>query len=257
MVNKTKFFLKWVFVFSILSIWTIGVVYSLGTVSGEIFRDPVNIPIYKETSSGIEKMSSQEIMNFLFKRNFEIEKKFESVPQSYCSIRAIGEVSSNQESFGNGELNFNVNYLINGQGSLTAQKNRKRLVTNFEPMEVLKSDNEDLNLKLSGNGRINFDIIDMNNSALYLDKENLKVTLISNSISATDMDVTFIEGCLNFGQTIFIVKDLGELPKDRSISEVRDLLNNHPEFADAYSVLKRLFTDYWWLIVPSTPLGVS
>ena len=251
-MHKIKFFFKWVFVFSVLIIWTIVVVYGVGMVSADMFNEPINIPIYKETSAGLEKMGSQEIIEYLFKMEFEIEKRTESAPQGSCSIRAKGEVSANQESLGEGRLNFNVNYLVNGKGSLTAQKDRKRLVADFKPIEVLKSDDKDLNLKLSGKGRVGSNLIDMNNSVLYLDKENSKVTVVSNSVSAIDMDVTLMDGCLNSERTMFIVKDLGELDEERSISEVRELLKDNPELIEAYSVLKRLFTDYWWLVVPGS-----
>jgi hypothetical protein len=56
-------------------------------------------------------------------------------------------------------------------------------------------------------------------------------------------------------ETIVLIKDRGNLSQRRTISEVRGIINSNPELLDAYENLKRLFTDYWWIIVPGVNLS--
>ena len=70
------------------------------------------------------------------------------------------------------------------------------------------------------------------------------------------MAVTFSSGCdyNEIGHWVIIYN--GDLEESRSIEEVRTLLNENPAFTTNYEKLKRLFSDYWWLIV-TTPGFVS
>src|SRR3989344_5494148 len=111
-MSKSKFFIKWFVVFAVLSIWTLFVVNSLqfgssqgiGLVSAS---DDFNIPIYKQTDSGMAKMSSKEIIELLFKKDFSVEKTSELVAPNKCTIRASGEVMVGEETFTDGDLSFN------------------------------------------------------------------------------------------------------------------------------------------------------
>ena len=99
---KTKLILKWSFVFSVLIIWTYFIITSItagfaekpnviiyntnpDNVEGKISEiKQYNVPFYSETSAGIEKASSSEILDLLFNYNFEIEKRTEEVPSERC-----------------------------------------------------------------------------------------------------------------------------------------------------------------------------
>ncbi|MFH1500425.1 MAG: hypothetical protein ABIE22_00585 [archaeon] len=55
----------------------------------------------------------------------------------------------------------------------------------------------------------------------------------------------------------YLITDLGELDKRRSIEEVRKILDENPSLAENFENLKNLYSDYWWLIVPGGSALVS
>ena len=78
---------------------------------------------------------------------------------------------------------------------------------------------------------------------ISLNKENkiLNITSEGNfNFGINHMEVTFMEGCSEFSRDYWVMIDKGKLENKRSIDEVRQILNNHPEFLDRNSVYHSL-----------------
>jgi len=264
-----KLVVKWVVVFAVLSIWTffviqglftkVSVSYSVTTgtqatfLTGlALFSQDFNAPIYIETPAGNQKASLTSIIRILFERDFEIINKSEPVSITSCSVRATGgDLMLDGESFGgSNKVSFNINYLANGKGSLTNQNGKNRVSMSFTPKKILETNEDILSFNASGKGRINRDSISLDEVIVEFNKNDREIFISSNRFEANLVGVTFTEGCFSENKEFFLIKDNGKLASKRTISEVRDLIDNHPELTNAYEGLKRLFTDYWWLIVP-------
>lgn len=253
-MRRLKFFFKWSFIFTVLSVWTALIVQSL--VFGAAFdSSSSNIPIYLQTSAGIQKASSADIIDHLFNNNLKIEKREETIPMKDCSLRAIGgNTLVNTMDLGNkNDLSINVNSLENGEGRLTAKNRRDRFEVSFSNFEILKTNSDVLMLKGKGKGKFNVDIMEFNPVMFTFNKSSNEVSITGSAtfnFETKDMEVDFVEGCLTEKKQFILITDQGELNERRSIEEVRTLLSEHPEFTEAYERLRRLFTDYWFLALP-------
>jgi len=260
-MGRLKFFFKWSFVFTVLSVWTALIVQSL--VFGAAFASSSsNIPIYLQTSAGIQRASSAEIIDHLFNKNFKIEKREETIPMKDCSLRATGgnTLFGTMDLGNKNDLSINVNSFENGDGGLTLKNERDRFEVSFSNFEILKTNSEILMLKGKGKGKLNADIIEFNPAMLTFNKSSNKVSITGLGVSnfeTKDMEVGFIEGCLTEKKQFILITDQGELNERRSIEEVRILLREHPEFIEAYERLRRLFTDYWFLAIPTGGVIIS
>ncbi|MFA5019683.1 MAG: hypothetical protein WC533_01145 [Candidatus Pacearchaeota archaeon] len=263
MSQNSRLFLKWGVVFFILCIWTVLVVQGinfkasngLGFVSASELSGSFNLPIYIQTDAGIEKMSSPEIINILFKHNFSSEKRNQEIPMKSCSLRASdGNVILIGNNFNNkNKLNFNLNEYGNGDGSLTAQDNKERISMSFKPVKIIRITSDSLVFSAKGRMHTDNDNIDLD-MIFKLNKTSNSISISESnnfSFSAENMKITFADGCSNKIEDFILINDNGELEEERSIEEVRQLLNENPELIDAYEGLRRLFSDYWWMILPS------
>lgn len=279
MTAKTKLILKWVFVFSVLSLWSYFVV--VNSIIGSFVEDSgtsiyiqnipaeeanyetmnaltkdFNIPFYEKTTAGIEKASFSQIIGILFNHNFEIQEKTQEIVADKCSLRAEkGNLEVNSEDFGgNNKLSFNVNYLKNGEGSLTAQKDRDRFSLSFEVKEILETNSEKLIFRAGGKGRLNGEEFSSDNVIVTFDKINNIVNVAGEgnlSFNAEGMQVTFTEGCFDEKKDFYLIINKGKLAERRSIEEIRLLLDQYPGMIDMYEGLGRLYKDYWWAGLPS------
>src|SRR3990167_567154 len=226
MESKTKFFFKWTFVFGVLSIWSIFVI--VGAVGGN-FIGEFNIPIYKQTSAGIERMSSDEIIEFLFKHDFDIEERNEFIPLANDGL---------------------------GEGSIISSGGENRLSLDFKVTEILNTDNESLVFDAVGEGRLNRENVDFDNIHVEYNRANNYVLITGmgdeNFFSSIPLEVYFKEGCSLNQESFYLFIDNGELDEKRSIDEVRETLDEHPELIDSFEGLRSLYNDYWWVTLPGS-----
>ncbi len=105
-MGTTKLFFKAALVFSMLIIWSC---FVIGLAPGA-FAKNFNIPIYIQTSAGIERAGSDEIIDILFNYDFEIQRKIEQSPMEKCSLRAeAGSLEIGGKIFENrNKLSFNI-----------------------------------------------------------------------------------------------------------------------------------------------------
>lgn len=257
MSDKIKFFFKWTFVFTILSLWTFLVLQSLSLGSAELFnRSNSLLPIYIQTSVGVEKASSSDLIDFLFNHDFEVEERNEFIPIKDCALRARGGTAEIDEAnLGeNNKLNFGLNYLGNGNGELTSQKGRERMSLSFKSEEILQTDLEKLVFKAKGRGHLNREELNFHSIIVTFDKENNKVNILGEGdidFMYSNMEVISLDGCLIEMKEFLLLTDNGELPQRRTIEEVRQLLNENPRFTEAYENLRRLFSDRWFVLASS------
>lgn len=252
-MSKIKLFFKWSFVFSVLSVWTFFVVQSLASGSADvILQKNFNVPIYIQTSAGIESASSADIIDILFNHNFSIESTVQEIPMTSCSLRGNGGLLTfNELTFTNSHLNFNINSNSRGSGELTSQMDRNRFSLKFEPDAILQTNSN--NLIINGTGELIFNRqrMPVNSLTVNVNKNSNSVNINGGGVfQLNNMDATFLRGCLTETKGFYLIHDNGLLPQRRSIEEVRAFLNAHPEFIDAHENLRRLFRDYWFLALP-------
>lgn len=261
---KFKFFFKWVFVFTILVGWTFLVISSS---SGEILRNvpfvsaaettSFNTPVYIQKEAGVEMASSSDIITMLFKNDFEVQEKTgEEIPMKDCSLRGSGGSSEvNGLVLGDkGKVNFDMNSLVVGNGEFSVQdENRNRFTLKFKTKEIIKTDEQQLIVNAEGSGRLNRGELNFDSIVFILDKNTNTVSILGSgdtTFAIRDVPVEYLKGCLVESKDYFIIIDNGKLEDYRDIGEVRSLLTQHPEFVDSYEKLDRLFTPYWYMIVP-------
>jgi len=243
MSMKNGVALKIVLVIFVLVVWS-------SYVSSYTEKD-FNVPIYIETPAGIERANYDDFIDLLFNHNFEITQRQEFVPDERCSLRAEdGSSFVNQQPFARNKLSFNIPLKNDGfgGGSLTSQEDRDRFSASYFVTELIETSRDRLIFRAMGNGKLNQNDLVLSNIIVTYDKLNNKVSISGNGDAVFDfsnMEVTFIEGCLGKTMLFFIIKDNGALPEPRSISEVRSLLVNYPEFRDLYENLDTLNTENW------------
>lgn len=236
MDNKIKLFFKEIFLFSIL------IIVILASIPGS-FAEEFNVPIYIQTSAGIEKASSDIISSTLFDYNFEIKKMWEYVPDEKCSLRAedgILEVE-NKTFKSKNKLNFNIPLKNDGpgQGSLTAQDDRERFSLSFEVKEILETNSERLTFKAIGYGGLNKKELNFNEIIVTFDKISNKINITSDkNFNAKNLDVGFIKGCSGQETIFYLITNKDKLNKSRNLEEVEVLLKQYPELIDAYENLR-------------------
>jgi len=235
MFKKVKLVFKWFFVFIVLSVWSFFVIAS--SITGSFAKD-FNVPVYIQTDAGTEKASYSELVNTLFYRDFDVESKTEMVVDEKCSVRAEGSDS---------KLSFST-YLKNskgGKGNFVGTDGQNRLSADFEVKDILEINENKLVLE----GVDSSDTI-----TVTYDKSANKASILSDTINVNDMAVSSVNGCGAKEEEIYLITDKGKLSERRSIEDVRNLLDENPEFVDMYENFKGLYNDYWWIALPG---GIS
>ncbi|MDP3026957.1 MAG: hypothetical protein Q8N63_04565 [Nanoarchaeota archaeon] len=205
-----------------------------------------NIQIYIQTSAGIERADSKTIENILFNYEFEIKKMQEYVSDESCSLRAEGgSLSIDEIDIPGIDLSFNIPLKNDGpgQGSLTAQKDRDRFSLDFEVTEILETNSEVLKFRASGEGKLNREKFNLDNVIITFDKINDKVEISSPDYAGfeiKDMQVSFTKGCFGEETNFYLIIIDEELKEPRTTEEIEALLEEHPEFIDAYEGLRNL-----------------
>jgi hypothetical protein len=201
--------------------------------------DP-NSDIYLLSDGLIKKATTKELLNYLENYEFTLSYKREKVPQDFCSIRAKdGNIKIGEEDFSaNSKVNFySVLSLDRGQGSISAQKDRKRFNLKFNVVQTLENSDEILKLK----------VVDKNDEQnmliLELDKILKTVSLSGNNVLINEMNVYFIKGC-NSKEDNFYLLEKGKKIK-RSSEEIRNLLIDNPIFINRYENLRFVFKNFW------------
>tara|TARA_Y100000310_G_scaffold142407_1_gene141941 strand:- start:6550 stop:7335 length:786 start_codon:yes stop_codon:yes gene_type:complete len=261
-MKKTKFIFKWTFVLSILLVWTFLVVNSLALGSAEgFFSKDFNIPIYVQTDAGTEKASFVDIIEMLFNNDFQLLEKREIIPMDRCSLRGEGgTLTVGEHVFNNPRANFQINYLANGRGFITAQQNRKRFSTSFKSQDIIETNSDRLRFSATGSGYYNRQPILFEDIEVHFDRIANKVHVSGTGnmpFELNNADPTFIEGCQIEEKEFLLFIPNGQLSSRRSIEDVRSLLRQHPELIDAHENLRSLFTDYWWLGITGGAILVS
>jgi len=235
MLKRIKLVFKWFFVFIVLGLWSFFVIAS--SITGSFAKD-FNVPVYIQTEAGTEKASYSELVNTLFYRDFDVEPKTETVVDEKCSVRAEGS---------DGKLSFST-YLKNskgGKGNFVGTDGENRLSVDFKVNDISEINENKLVLEgVDGSDTI----------TVTYDKSANKASISSDTVNVNNMVVSFVDGCGVKEEEIYLISDKGELGERRSIEEVRDLLNENPEFVDMYENFKDLYNDYWWISLPG---GIS
>ena len=237
-MGENKLVLKAGFILSIVLIWSF---FAIPIASG---GSDFNIPIYIQTSAGIEKADSKTIENILFNYEFEIKKMQEYVPDESCSLRAEGgSLSIDEMDIARIDLSFSIPLKNDGpgHGSLTAQKDRDRFSLSFEVTEILETNSEVLKFRASSKGRLNREEFNLDNVIITFDKINNKVEISSPDYAGfeiKDMQVTFTERCFGQETNFYLIIINEELKEPRTTEKIEALLEQHPELIDAYEGLR-------------------
>lgn len=257
--------LKWVFVFLVLGVWTFFVISGASSsYSNSVYASDSNAQIYSQTLAGFERLTFSNLIDTLFNYNFSLIQKTEIIPVEDCSLRAKGgNFEANELSFQNNKLNFYVpvKNAAKGSGYLTGQAGRTRISIQFDVINIIKTNAN--NLIVNAKGIINLDrnITDLDSITINLDKLNNKVYVSIGSpyedddgdidyIMASNMDVSFMKGCNMEERSIYLLNATEKLEKRRTIKEVRTLLDSYPQFIDSYGNLRDLYKQFWWMSLP-------
>ena len=208
-------------------------------VSPNLISATVNIPIYIQTSSGIERVSYNSLIDAFTNYNFEINKTQQYIPDDKCSLRATGGIlDMNGLTFSNSHLNFYTPQgSIPGQGSLTAQNGRIRLSIEFKVFNVLENDQEKIISQATGTGALNNEKINFSKIIILYDKSTKTVNIegIGNiNFTAEYIPVTFTQWCSGTSTEYYLITLENKLNQSRSSDQVNALINQHPEIFDRY-----------------------
>ena len=145
--------IKVLFVFSLLIILGFFIIPKASGSSEKNF----NVPIYLQTSAGIEKANFESIADVLSNHDFEIKRVQEYVPDEECSLRGTGSLEIDGVIFNKVDLNLYIPLKNDGlgQGTLIAQRDRTRFSLDFEVRKILETTSEKLVFKSSGEGKLN------------------------------------------------------------------------------------------------------
>ena len=117
-----------------------------------------------------------------------------------CSIRARkGNLLVEEINFGSeGKLNFNIpkSNAVDGKGNLIAQKDKKRVVYKFDVDGIVSNNEDEAVFKIEGEYRFDRDKDILENAVVTIDKVNNKVSIVGPNITAKDMEITFLRGCV-------------------------------------------------------------
>ena len=244
MKNKSKISSILIFLFGFLIISSCFIIPNIS--AGTDF----NIPIYIQTSAGLEKAEYYDIVEILFNHDFEIQEKQEIIADETCSLRAEkGTLTIDSIIFNTNDLSFNM-LGDSGKGSLTVQNNNNRFSLTFDIKEILQTNSEKLVFKAKGVVRLNKQEFNIDDIIVSFDKMNNKVSVNSpdyKNFQATNLEVTFTQGCLSEMKNFYLLIDKGLLGKSRSADEVVQILRNNPEFLDVYWNLEKIHKPKWWI----------
>ena len=116
-----------------------------------------------------------------------------------CSIRAEdGQLDVDKMDFGN---NNNINFYlsnenaVNGDGYLTGQRGRDRITYNFDTFDCVENTQEYSRISVSGRYKIGRYGWVNENSIIYFDKINNKISLTGKDVNLIDSDIYFREYC--------------------------------------------------------------
>ncbi len=253
---KTKWW-QWIIIFSVLTIWTAIVITGARTSnvlpSAEALPLDNNIYITDIDGNFLTQASRMDILEFLFKHDFSLEKKEEIIPSSQYSIRAVSGLSTISNPTAN-RLSLTVidTKYKQGIGSLTLQGNRRRISLEFKDFKILDNSPDILKVMAEAKGNDNQQKIS-ETVTIEVDKSTRFVDVEASGdidFSINNMDVTICEGCENEEVSYFLLVDEGELDDSRDIMEVRDIINQNPEILNKFMKLDLLNTPNWALIVP-------
>jgi hypothetical protein len=274
MEGKLGLFAKWSFVFSVLILWTVFVFNGLIDFSDEreiiisqeyIAANDVdsvnlearlpNLPLYIESGSNVQKARSFDVINYLFRKNFDIEERSEIVSDSICSIRARNGIAklNNIMYQDKNKVNFYLSLpqSARSQGSFSFSNGEERVSFQFI-IEDIVSDGDVSIYKISGDGRHNREKF-LSDGILEIDKENNIINIALNEnidFYLSGMEINFKEGCGEHEENFYLMIEEEELEGLRSIEEVRDLLNEYPMLEQNFNGLGRLNKPYWILVLP-------
>ena len=277
--SGTRLFFKWFFAFLVLSVWSFFVLRGvfglenygedsqiyiiksadeINPITNFALEENSNLPLYvqmqEDSKEVIQKATFDQLLDILFKHEFSIQHLIEEIPADSCSIRAKdGKAMILGDNLGsNNKLSFNLNLpnAVDGNGKLTSQKSRDRFSFSFKIERIIQNGDDLIELKITGKGNYKGQVIEEDNGVLTFDKKINKTSILGQNFSFEEMEATFIKGCFDVEKQFLLINDLGELEEQRSIDEVRALLEENPEFINNYESLRRLFSEFWWLILP-------
>ena len=233
--------IKVLFVFSLLIILGFFIIPKASGSSEKNF----NVPIYLQTSAGIEKANFESIADVLSNHDFEIKRVQEYVPDEECSLRGTGSLEIDGVIFNKVDLNLYIPLKNDGlgQGTLIAQRDRTRFSLDFEVRKILETTSEKLVFKSSGEGKLNKEKLNFDNITVTIDKINNK-TEISGSgdknFNTGNLEVTFIRGCSSQKIDFYLITEKNELGESRTTEEIGALLEQHSELVDMFEGLRNL-----------------
>ncbi|MDD5192276.1 MAG: hypothetical protein PHH54_01115 [Candidatus Nanoarchaeia archaeon] len=226
-----------------------------------------NIPIYIQTSAGTEKASSKIIKEVLIEYNFEVQKTYGYVTDDKCSVSAGGDnLDIDEMSLGNIDLGFYIPLPNGGLGGgrLTAREGRYNIFNlDFEITEILETNAQTLKFKAVGDGALNQDKLSFYDIIATFDKENNKVDIIGKGdmdFEAKDIEANKVTWCGEKETDFYLITTKNRLNEQRSVEEIRGILDEHPELIDAYEGLREFYKPEYYtpVIIPefSTFAGV-
>jgi len=252
---KNKFLSKLVFVFSFLIISSYFIAPSLSAGSSD--KD-FNIPIYIQTSAGLQKADYYDIVEILFNHDFEIQEKQGIVADEKCSLRAEkGTLNIDSIIFNKNSLSFNM-LGDSGQGVLISQKDKNKFTLDFDVKEILETNSDKLVFRAAGEATLNKKSLNFNEIIVSLDKTKNLVDMTGTGdkdFQARFLEASFTAGCSSEMQNFYLLVDNGLLGKGRSAEEVVQLLKKYPEFLDVYWNLEKLHKPKWWIHIPKAHPG--
>lgn len=258
--------MKWLIGFGLLSLWTLIVVgtsfYDLkaGDLLPSAQAAEERLTVYYEGlgSSLALRAGSGEIKDYLFDQEFEVFRG-NYVVMDTCSLRAKdGKASIGGNDYGSVNNDASLSFLlpngVDGQGSVTMQKGRSRAQFKFD---VLSARKEGGSLAFGIKGRYKEGLLFWHSvsGTAFLDLSTKKVSFYAGDLVVEDMAAWFLSGCAPAPKPVFLMKQVGELDSQRPIGEVRDLLDENPEFVRNYNGLRKLYTPTWWMVLPPTTVS--
>lgn len=255
MQNKTKILLK---LFSISVFVLIFLIISSCFAANISAGSDFNIPIYIQTSAGLQKTDYYDLVEILFNHNFEIQQQQGIISDEQCSLRAeAGTITIDSIIFDKNSLSFNM-LGDSGTGILISQKDNNRVSLSFDIKEILETNSEKLVFSAQGVVRLNKEEFEVDNIIISFDKINNKIEITSleyKSLILKDMQVTFTQGCSSEMKNFYLLVDNGLLGKSRSADEVVQILEDYPAFLDIYWNLEKLHKEKWWVHLPQAHPG--
>lgn len=209
--------------------------------------------VYLLSNQGLERIDYPRLYNLLFYNNITLINQVQEISPEVCNIRASGgaiisdSFSSNKNTLSLSTWLRNTKY---GKGSLMIEDRYNRLSLNFDIKKItLLNDSKEILFNVQGSGFLNRTKINDSLDIRFNTATNT-LSVMNNKFSIIAMDVSVIQGCEFQENNILVIQDYGSLSNKRNITEVRSILDNHPELAEEYGSLERLYKSNWWLTLP-------